>query len=146
MALFKRRKQNTDVLPKEVREYYQAENRERTGVAWLLAVGTLLLTFVIAAALFFGGRWVYRTVFDKDDNKSSESSQQQGGLSIDDKGNVIGGSVPAPTDSTNSSSTPSSAPATSTAPSSSRTTQPTITPNTGPSELVNTGPGDEGSN
>lgn len=73
MALFKRNKKNTDVLPQEVREYYQTERRERTGMAWLLAIGTLLVTFIIAAALFFGGRWAYRAVFGNDDNKTASN-------------------------------------------------------------------------
>ena len=89
MALFKRNKKNTDVLPQEVREYYQTERRERTGMAWLLAIGTLLVTFIIAAALFFGGRWAYRAVFGNDDNKTASNSDNS--LRVDEKGNVVGG-------------------------------------------------------
>ena len=84
MALFKRRNKDTDSLPKEVQEYYQTEKRERTGVAWLLALATLLVTFLIAAALFFGGRWLYHTIFNHDENKDTTSSQDDGGLRIDE--------------------------------------------------------------
>jgi hypothetical protein len=145
MALFNRRKQNTDVLPEEVREYYQSERRERAGVAWLLAVGTLLLTFVIAAGLFFGGRWVYHVVFDnKDDNKQTAS--QDNGLRVDEKGNVTGGnSQPATTGNNGTSSTNTTTPSTP-APSTGTAATPSTTPNTGdatPVQLIDTGPGDE---
>lgn len=141
MALFKRNKKNTDVLPAEVREYYQSERRDRAGVAWLLALGTLLLTFVIAAALFFGGRWLYNAVFDKD-TETTQTTSQDDSLRVDEKGNVIGG---------NQAATPSTKPLQgSTGTSSTNTTTPSstpaATPNTGdmtPAELVNTGPGDE---
>ncbi len=56
------RKKNTEEVPAEVQEYYQAERRERTGIAWLLAVVTLVATLAIAAGLFYGGRWVYRQI------------------------------------------------------------------------------------
>lgn len=49
-------------LPKEIEEYYTAEKRERRGVAGLLAVGTLLVTILLAVGLFFGGRWAYRSI------------------------------------------------------------------------------------
>lgn len=75
MALFNRNKKK-DVLPQEVREYYQAERRDRTGMAWLLAIATLLVTFLIAAALFFGGRWAYRAIFDNDNTSDKTSTSQ----------------------------------------------------------------------
>lgn len=145
MALFNRRKQGTDVLPTEVREYYQSERRERTGLAWLLAIGTLLATFLIAAGLFFGGRWAYRTVFNhNDDDKKTASSQNDDGLRIDDKGNVIGSTeVPSSGTSSTSTNTPSPDP---TASANKNPSTPAKTSNTGatlPAQLVNTGPGDE---
>jgi len=42
-------------VPKEVKEFYQAERRERVGVAWLLALATLITTVLVAFGLFFGG-------------------------------------------------------------------------------------------
>jgi cytoskeletal protein RodZ len=148
MALFNRRKQNTDVLPEEVREYYQSERRERTGVAWLLAVGTLIATFVIAAALFFSGRWVYRTVFNNDDNKNKTTTSQDNAQRIDENGNVTGGNQQAVNSngsagqSTGTSSTSTNTPSSSSTTATNNTTT-TTTPNTGPVELINTGPGDE---
>jgi cytoskeletal protein RodZ len=148
MALFNRRKQNTDVLPEEVREYYQSERRERTGVAWLLAVGTLIATFIIAAALFFSGRWVYRTVFNNDDNKNKTTTSQDNAQRVDENGNVTGGNQQATNNSgsagqsTGTSSTSTSTPNPS-SPTATNNTTTATTPNTGPVELINTGPGDE---
>ena len=81
---FSRKKDEQSDLPKEVQDYYQAEKREKVGVAGLLALGTLLVTILLAIGLFFGGRWVYRTVFDNDDSQQtaqtdeSESAEEEG--------------------------------------------------------------------
>lgn len=139
MALFKRRNRDNDILPEEVRDYYQAESRQRTGTAWFLAAATLILTILIAAVLFLAGRWIYRTVFDRpanptvseqkvNDNKAEEAKKDQ----------AAGGTNNNPqTSSTNTTRTPST--------STTATPKPTTTPNTGPtpSGLVDTGPGDE---
>jgi len=76
VALFNRRNRNQTNVPTEIQEYYQTERRERAGVAWLLAGGTLVATVLLAAAIFFAGRWVYRTAFDNDDPKTTEVAQQ----------------------------------------------------------------------
>jgi cytoskeletal protein RodZ len=120
-------------------------------MAWLLAVGTLLVTFIIAAGLFFGGRWAYRTVFDNNDNKTASNSDNS--LRVDEKGNVIGGDQQSSNNSagqsTGTSSTSTNTPSPSATSSSSSSTNntpattPSSTPNTGPVELINTGPGDE---
>jgi len=165
MALFRRNK-NKDVLPEEVREYYQAERRERTGMAWLLAIATLLVTFLIAAALFFGGRWLYRTIFDNDDNKGTTTSQSENqgsdnassdNGSSDQSGNTSNSSDSSSSDSgtsgsegqtsstntdTPSGSTGSVSGSSTTGGSSSSSGSAATTPETGPSELANTGAGD----
>ena len=152
MALFSRRqKKKEDILPKEVREYYESERRERTGIAWLLAIGTLVVTFLIAAGLFFGGRWVYRAAFNHNDNKTAQTDQKSEGLRIDEKGNVVGGSSQTPSDtssqssSTGTSSASTNVPSPSTPSSNTTSPKPATTPNTGPApeQLVDTGPGDE---
>lgn len=71
---FKRNKKDNAVLD-EIQQYYQQEQRERTGIAWLLGIGSLALTVLIAAGLFFGGRWVYRATFK---SKKSTTSTNQG--------------------------------------------------------------------
>jgi len=57
--------QTTLDMPAEVQDYYQADQRERTGVAWLLAFFSLVLTLIIVTGGFFGGRAIYRKVAHK---------------------------------------------------------------------------------
>lgn len=64
MALGNRKQNDIDAIPQEVQEYYQSERRERSGVAWLLALGTLVITLLLAVGLFFGGRWLWQRIFD----------------------------------------------------------------------------------
>jgi cytoskeletal protein RodZ len=74
MRLFGRNK-NVEQVPSEVQDYYRSERRERVGLAWLLALGTLVVTLIIAAGLFFGGRWTYRKITGND-NKTPQTAQQ----------------------------------------------------------------------
>ncbi len=81
---FLNRGTNTDQsnLPAEVQEYYQSERRERVGIAWLLAGGTLILTLLLASGLFFGGRWAYNKIANKDNGPETsiqEDSKDQKG-------------------------------------------------------------------
>lgn len=75
MELFNRKNNKTDV-PAEIQEYFQAEKRDRTGIAWVLAIATLVVTIALAAGIFFVGRWAYRKISgnDKKDN-SSQTTQ-----------------------------------------------------------------------
>lgn len=70
MALFRKRKQQDDVLPDEVKDYYRAEQRDRIGGAWLMAFGGFLLTVAIVLGLFFAGRWAYQAVFVDDNDET----------------------------------------------------------------------------
>lgn len=74
---FSRKQDEQSDLPQEVQDYYQAEKRERVGVAGLLALGTLVVTILLAIGLFFGGRWAYRTVFDNDDNQQTAQQDNE---------------------------------------------------------------------
>jgi hypothetical protein len=76
----------TTSIPSEVQDYYNAQHRERVGVAWLIAVVSLLASIAVVVGLFFGGRWAYRKIAHKnpsgpvavqeDDNKSDESKDE----------------------------------------------------------------------
>lgn len=72
---FNRNKEQSADLPQEVQDYYQSEKRQRAGVAGLLAVGTLIATVLLALGLFFGGRWVYRAVFDNDNADTTTQTE-----------------------------------------------------------------------
>lgn len=76
MAIFRRRNNQANV-PEEIREYYQSERRERAGIAWLLAFGTLVVTILLAGGIFFAGRWAYRSVFNKEKNPSPQTQVAQ---------------------------------------------------------------------
>jgi len=149
MALFRRKKTTKTNLPKEVDEYYQAERKQRTGIAWLLAIVTVLLTVILALVLYFGGRWVYRKVFhtSSSNNKSTSQSgdkQSSGDTSAvkttDESNNNTNTPSPSPTSGSSSQS------GTSSSGSSSSNGQPTptpsaVTPTPTPTTTPNTGPG-----
>lgn len=93
MAFFNRKAKNHSGVSKELEEFYQNERRERFGVAWLLAFGTLVTTLLLASALFFGGRWLYRVVTNDNtpnDLTATDSGQQIPGLSIDENSTTPG--------------------------------------------------------
>ena len=149
---FKRQPKADEVtLPKEVQDYYEAEKRERVGVASMLAIGTLVVTVILALGIFFGGRWVWRhtlhhnpktttvaTVKAPDDKTSSSSSTPSYSSS----------SSPTSSSSSNSSSSTSASSGSSTPSSTSSSTAPTPSPTppaassttTGATTLPNTGP------
>lgn len=63
-------------LPQDIQEeYYEPERKERSGVAWLLAIGTLIVTVLLATGLFFAGRWTYRQIAGTDGNTSDTPSE-----------------------------------------------------------------------
>lgn len=64
-------------VPEEIQDYYETERRERTGVAWLLAFGTLIATILVASGIFFAGRWAYREIAGTDDDGSTEIAQNE---------------------------------------------------------------------
>ena len=75
MAIFQKGNNQTSI-PAEIQEYYETGKRDRTGVAWLLAIGTLLLTIILAAGIFFAGRWTYRKIAGSD-NKAPVVTQNE---------------------------------------------------------------------
>ncbi len=157
---FNRRNKNIDQVPAEVQEYYEAERRERAGIAWLLALGTLVITLVIAIGLFFGGRWVYRKVVKRPANRPTTSNVAQAPGRNDsqeenksENNNDSSNSNTQPTANSQNPTAPStpSAAAPPQTSSTSTSTPSTSTPNTQPaansqtsagSSLPNSGPGE----
>lgn len=115
MRLFRRKNATTD---SDIDSYYASERRKRIGVAWLLGFVTLVLTVLLALAFFYGGRWVYRTVFDDDQPAPVSDQNNDAGQSVDESEN---------TDSTTSEGAGQASDAES-------------LPSSGPSELPSTGP------
>ncbi len=142
-------------VPAEVEEYYQSTRRERRGVAWLLGLATLLLTLAIAAALFFGGRWLYRTLTNNDSEPqptsqdanqngdqagSSDSGDNNADNQPENSGDNPDGSSQPPNGQDTAPSLPTPQPTPNPAPSNGGTT----TPSTGPAdEIPRTGPTEE---
>ncbi len=131
MALFRRNKTEQAGVPAEVQDYYQAEGRQRTWVAWVLAVATLFVTVVVVLAIFIGGRWTYRKL--KDSDKPAPVAVQQDTAPDASKASTA-------TSDTNSTPPQTSSTSTNQPSSPSQTSNPSaVTKN---SDLPKTGPGD----
>lgn len=92
------RRNKKDDVPEEIQEYYQAERRERAGVAWLVALATLLITLAVVLGLFYGGRWVYRKIADGDRTPpTTQTETKEGEQAPQDQpdGSQEGGEQPA---------------------------------------------------
>ncbi len=144
------RKQKIDqsLLPDEVSEYYKGGKNQKRG-SWLLALGTMIVTAFLAVALFFGGRWVFQTIFDNDDENTQTTEQASDNqvevkvteptANTDDSTN---NSTNSDTDSTSDSQSDSD---TSTSTSDNSAASEQQTPTTGGiNEIPDTGPGDGG--
>lgn len=131
MALFNRRNRvdAPEVTP-ELDSYYKAESREKTWMAWLLGLGTLVVTILLALALFFGGRWVYRKV--RNEPAKVTTVQTESGLEDLSKGSAPNTSETSPTDNTNTGTSGTSP----TAPSNGASSRSTDLPNTGPTDTL----------
>lgn len=117
MAIFDRfKRKKRVVLPEEVNEYYQSQRRERVSVAIILGVVALVVTLLVAAGLFFGGRYVYRKIADNDVKKPATVQVDETKKTEEEKKPVTGGQnddgrVDAPTTPTPSTPAPSTTPA-----------------------------------
>lgn len=159
MRLFRRSKSTQSNVPLEVAEYYQAERKERHGVAWLMTLVTLLVTAAIVVGFFLAGRWAYRTLKHHDtpsatkttSNEGKKSDSSESKTSSDSANSNSGSSTTPPASETPAQSTPADEGAgesaehnsgTDTAPSESSPAPTTPAPAPSESALANTGPGD----
>jgi cytoskeletal protein RodZ len=147
VALFNRKKQNSAVLP-EIEKYYDAEKRDRAGLAWLLAIVSIVCVVAVLIGLFFGGRWIYRKAAHSDTKTGVSTSNPvstTGDIGKADNKATSGSSA---NPSTNIPTTPTPAPAppvavpqtppSSTPKSTTPAPTPIVTPRSG--KLANTGP------
>lgn len=74
MALFNRKKDKS-VLP-EVDQYYQGEKRDRTWLAWILAVVSIIVVVLILVGLFFAGKWAYNAITNDDSGDVATTDEQ----------------------------------------------------------------------
>lgn len=151
MGLFSRFNKNrkNTVLPTEVDEYYKSEMRTRRSTSVLFALFALIVTLVVAAGLFFGGRAIYRALTDDnqnqtqvDENKDKSSDNNAQSSPTTESGNSSQTSEPTTSNESGSTSTGSSALSTESGGSSASTASPQSTvPATGdePAALPHTG-------
>lgn len=134
---FNRNKEQTTNLPQEVQEYYDAGQKQRTGMAWLLALATLVVTILLAMALFFGGRWIYQQLTGGDDASKEQTTQQ-----LDNQDQT--GQPPAETDDSADSSDANDQQSSSANTDQQPTTGETPTTGSAGEEIPSTGPGPGG--
>ncbi len=149
MAIFRRNKTDETGMPREVQDYYKAEGRERTGVAWLLALGTLIVTILVVLGLFMGGRWAFRQLKDNDSDQPQVAVQEEAKDDASEKPSNSGSSSPAGGSSSQPNSGSSSQPAPANGSSgsqgssgSSSTPHGSSSTNSSNQNLAETGPGD----
>jgi len=103
--LFKRNNKTTIA---ELEEYYANQDRKktRTGMAWLMAILSLLITLLVIAMIFFGGRWVYRALTDNDSNTvTTTGNTNSNGVNLPTfDGSVVGQGNTNPDDSSSAES------------------------------------------
>jgi hypothetical protein len=131
MALFNRDKEQPQKVevPAEIQDYYQSERRERTGIAWLLALATLVITVIAVLGLFTGGRWVYRKYVQKDKPQTVvQESNDEADEKKDGEGSSESENLPVDQPEGSTSTPPAETPSTPTPPTSPPATTPSILP------------------
>jgi len=76
MAFLGRGRKNKSDVPEEIQEYYEEQKQDRAGIAWLLAFTTLIVTILLAAGIFFAGRWTYRKIAGNKNNTSQTAQKE----------------------------------------------------------------------
>ncbi len=134
-----RRQKSTNLVPTEIKEYYANEERDKSRASWLLGVGVFVATVVIVLAVFYGGRALYRVVFEDENAATTEQAA--------DLANTSNGTTPTTDDKSSTGTSTDEGPASSSPPNdtsteddSTRSTE--STPSTGPTEeeIPRTGP------
>lgn len=127
------RNQPSEDLPEDIQEFYDAEQKKRSGMAWLLALATLVVTILLAIALFYGGRWIYQRIAG-DDNVDQPVVTEQ---TVEE---TVSGDETIEQQDTSSSSTDQPSVVSPDEDSQSQV----LTPGTGATEVPDTGPGPAG--
>lgn len=76
MALFNRTKKDS-VLP-EIDKYYEGERRDRAGLAWVLALVSVIAVTLVVIGLFLAGRWVYQALTNDSEDVAVVENTDQG--------------------------------------------------------------------
>lgn len=151
MKLFSKKQKSDTTAPAELQDYYQAENRERRGMAWLLAFVTFFVTLALVLLVFFAGKWVYQHFKNKSKSPQTTSQTKPQGESNNNSNNTdqnkSSGSSNTNTSSnssqTNNGSSTQGTQNTTPQTSSTSTSVPSQQPVTGGNELPRTGPDED---
>lgn len=145
---FNKKKLDQSMLPDEVSEYYK-EEKVRTGrPAWLSGLLTVLVAAFLAVVLFFGGRWIYQSIFGNDDSSETATTSEEKDQSEQTQSeNQNQDDLTGPTDNAgptqdDSNDTDNDGGEVDQTPSSGAELE--TTPSTGATEIPNTGPGPGG--
>jgi cytoskeletal protein RodZ len=152
MRLFRKKQETTDTTtPTELQDYYQAENRERRGMAWLLAFVTFFVTLALVLLVFFTGKWAYQRFKDKSKSPHTTSQTKPQGESNNNSNNTDQSKSSSNSNTngnnnsaqTNNGSSTQGAQNTTPQTSSTSTSVPSQQPVTGGNELPRTGPDED---
>ncbi len=89
MGIFKRRDNQTIA---ELESYYSGQ--QRTGMAWIMAFLSLFITVIVLSSIFFGGRWMYRTITNDSGEVATVATDQP--LSTTDVDLTVDDTIPGP--------------------------------------------------
>lgn len=70
---FRKDKGSTVTVSESDEPYFKEERFSRRTSALILGVATFITTLIIGSALFFGGRAIYRAVFDDEANNTTQT-------------------------------------------------------------------------
>lgn len=101
-------------------EYYSQVDNVNNGRTWLITIVAFVLTVLVSVGLFFGGRWLYRTLTNKGDTTAT--------VVTDTPTESATPHVNTPTPTPTSTPTPTPTPSATSVPA-------TAIPNTGPEQL-----------
>lgn len=137
---FNKKKLDQSMLPDEVSEYYKGDKDGVQRPSWVSALFTVAVTAIIAVVLFFGGKWVYQSIFGNNDTQTENQATTKQDKTDEVKSNDQNNSTdsvnnPDSTENDNSSETDQT-------PSSGAESE--TTPTTGATEIPATGPGPGG--
>ena len=136
------REKTTTGVSSDTDDYYRTERRERVGLAWLLAFGSLIATLLIALALFYGIRFIYHKVHHTNTGNTTattESTASNQGSATSNAQSSTGQTNASGSGTTSTPSTPGTSSSASTSGSSAHTSSSATSSG---QNIANTGPGD----
>lgn len=137
---FNKKRLDQSMLPDEVSEYYKGEKGDTGRRSWVSALLTVAITALLAVVLFFGGKWIYQSIFGNNDESNETQTTQQDQTENSKQDNQD--KTPESTTGNNDSTAGADDDAVDKTPSSGADSE--STPTTGANEIPDTGPGPGG--